>query len=136
MNAWNKFCEIPFVPGGRSNSGCDCWGLVRLVYRQDLGIELPSFEGQYSDTVSSQTFKLVSLGIESSDWHNTHIPRPYDVVLLEIMGRPLHVGIFTKPGHMLSTGRDMTASAVCKFRSLLWCGRVHGFYRHIASDVR
>lgn len=38
--------DIPYVYGGRLIDGCDCWGLVWLVY-QDIGIELPKFEEFY-----------------------------------------------------------------------------------------
>jgi cell wall-associated NlpC family hydrolase len=44
--------SIPYVDGGRTLAGCDCWGLVRLVLNTDFNVlYLPSFgrvsAGQY-----------------------------------------------------------------------------------------
>lgn len=35
-----KFIGIPFVSKGRSFRGCDCYGLVKLYYKEVLNIEL------------------------------------------------------------------------------------------------
>ncbi len=37
----NKFIGIPFVSKGRSFRGCDCYGLVKLYYKEILNIEIP-----------------------------------------------------------------------------------------------
>lgn len=37
----SNFIGIPFVSKGRSFKGCDCYGLVKLYYKEVLNIELP-----------------------------------------------------------------------------------------------
>ncbi|QKF72792.1 hypothetical protein AFAEC_0601 [Aliarcobacter faecis] len=37
----DKFIGIPFVSRGRSFKGCDCYGLVKLYYKEVLNIEIP-----------------------------------------------------------------------------------------------
>lgn len=39
-DAVSHLLAAPYVPGGRSWAGADCWGVVELWYRHVLGIEL------------------------------------------------------------------------------------------------
>ena len=37
----SRFIGIPFVSKGRSFNGCDCYGLVKLYYKEILNIDIP-----------------------------------------------------------------------------------------------
>lgn len=39
------YVGIHWQPLGRTRAGCDCWGLVRLVLAEQLGVALPSCDG-------------------------------------------------------------------------------------------
>lgn len=34
----DRFIGIPFEDHGRARAGCDCWGLVCLIYQEELAI--------------------------------------------------------------------------------------------------
>ena len=40
MTDYSRYIGIPYMPGGESFAGCDCWGIVQLWYRNEMGITL------------------------------------------------------------------------------------------------
>ncbi len=40
---FGKYIDIPFKHRGRDFDGCDCFGLVRLIYAQERNIILPDY---------------------------------------------------------------------------------------------
>lgn len=123
------FIGIPFIDHGSDFAGCDCWGLVCLVYRERFGIRLPAYGGGYRDSRDGEQIETLC-GIEAARaWQPTAWPAEGDVVLLRIEGRPWHVGVAVAPGLMLHTLRG--AEAVLEYyEGKTWKNRIEGFYRH------
>lgn len=40
---FEKYINIKYKQGGRDKEGCDCYGLVKLIYEKERGIILPDF---------------------------------------------------------------------------------------------
>lgn len=40
---FSKYINIPFKHKGRDFNGCDCLGIVILIYQEELGITLPDY---------------------------------------------------------------------------------------------
>lgn len=121
----SDYVGIPYRPEGRGRDGCDCWGLVVLVYRERLGIELPSYTG-YGDPLGGHAASLIEQGRQQ--WRPVSTPEPYDAVLIRVHGRPHHIGLVVRSGWMLhaAPGRD---SCMENYLRPYWRARIEGFYR-------
>ena len=128
--AWvAQYVDIPFKEKGRNRSGCDCWGLVRLIWGDQFGIQVPSFVNQYISTKDNGIGSLVEENMDP--W--TPVPAGMetlgDGVLLRIEGRPKHVGIVLEPGRMIHCAQDV-GTVIEKYRTKKWERRIIGFYRY------
>jgi cell wall-associated NlpC family hydrolase len=84
-----KYLKIPYVFGGYDWSGADCYGLVYLYCKHELGIEIPKITGLMRD--GNYSPKLEDF---CNDWFEVklHEARKDDVVLFR-GSCMLHVGI-------------------------------------------
>jgi hypothetical protein len=123
----NKYVNIPFADGGRDISGCDCWGLVRLVYQQEFGIDLPSFSGEYDVNDPQLLHDLIAQYKES--WETLAEPEPGCVVLFRMFGSESHIGVAVSATQFLHA-REKYASAVENFSSTEWNHRIVGYYKY------
>lgn len=128
MSWYKKYIGIPFVDKGRDESGLDCWGLVRLVYKNELGIDLPSYCEDYESTNDYEILRDIVTLEKGQRWKAVKEPKEFDVIILNMRGMPIHVGIVTKKDHMihcaLGIGTVHEHSGVAK-----WKHRVAGYAR-------
>ncbi len=126
---WNQYIGKPFAEKGRGPHEFDCWGLVRQVYLDHLGIELPSYTEKYETTDDRDLLGEV-IGRESKEkWDDVTQPKPFDVIILRLRGVPMHVGLVTKPGFMIHCARGIGVVNE-KYDSARWRCNVLGFVRH------
>lgn len=130
MNWWNKYIGIPFEEKGRTALACDCWGLVRLVYKIEKEIDLPSFDECYEHTNDVKKIDAHITNTWSSQWSHPENPEPFDLIILKRRGVPMHVGIVTKPGFMLHCERG-TGTVHEKYTGMRWQNNVTGFARYV-----
>lgn len=139
--AWEQYLGLHYKFGGRTRAGVDCWGLVRLIYEERLGIVLPKFGEFYSRDLARTSEQLIGAAamppwgpIALGDEH------AFDVVLMLSLFRgaahPLHVGVVTKPAHCIHVDENIESVHV-PFRDARgvrthWSlhRRVVGIYRH------
>lgn len=132
--AQRKYLRIPFKEYGRDFKGCDCGGLVWLVYKTELGIELPDWRAFYSGTQISHKHELMStvgtmLGENGVDVTGLPI-QPFDVVAFLICGSPIHVGVAVNENYFLHIMEGKTNVALERFQSPQWNKRISGYFRH------
>jgi len=127
----SAYVGIPYLFAGRDRSGCDCWGLVRLVLSERFGIILPSFGEDYDSGDPQALAELVSDALPLVGVDRVNPPREGDIVLLKLFGKTCHVGLVVGgPGerNLLHTlnGHD---SAIDYYDGSRWVKRTEGFYR-------
>jgi cell wall-associated NlpC family hydrolase len=128
----NKYIGIPFVEHGRTADGLDCWGLVRLVYAEQLAIDLPSYDfyentldkSYISGTLKDADNKPFCVSVENGQ------EVAFDVIVFRLMGVPMHVAIVIGDGLMLHSQMGL-GTHVSNYRTDKdWNRRLVGIYRH------
>jgi len=130
MYEWvKKYIGIPFVSNGRTLAGCDCYGLVRLVLRDEYGIELPELSDNYSDALNiKETARLFAEKRPILAGEKIAAPQEKAVVVITEHGVPAHIGIAAGGGYILHTGAK--TGSVCQRETHPGLrGRIEGYYR-------
>jgi len=120
----NKYIGIPYKDGGRDIDGLDCWGLVRLVYKNEYNIDLPSFNNEYIITDRERVNELFSQYREG--WAIEDSPKEGNVVLLRLFGEESHVGVLINSKQFLHVNHK-TPAAIDSLDSIRWRNRIVAF---------
>lgn len=124
---FEKYIGIPYAEKGRDENGTDCWGLVRLVYKNELNIDLPSFTADYDTTDGERLEELFAQYKEG--WESTDNPEVGDAVIFRIFGYESHIGICIGDNKFLHVreGRDAVIESLDNAK---WSKRITGFFRY------
>lgn len=99
-----RFIGIPFSDEVQTFDGCNCYGLVRLFYKDKLGIDIPALQvhSDHSNRVWATYLKEIG-----ENWDSVDEPQLYDVVAMaQDVSHPRivqHVGIYIGDGKVLHT---------------------------------
>jgi len=122
----NDYIGIPFVDGGRSMDGCDCYGLIRLVLRDKFQKHLPDFQSvsasdkpYISDTIDQYKPLLTAKQKDSPDVG--------DLCIFNVQGYPCHLGLYIG-GNMVLHILSGCGSICDRLDSHKLKGRLEGFY--------
>lgn len=124
---FEKYIGIPFAEKGRDESGVDCWGLVRLIYKQEYSVNLPSFTEDYTLSDDARIGELFAQYKEG--WAILTQPEPGCAVIFRMFGTESHIGVVVDNSHFIHVreGRD---SVIESLESAKWSKRVVGFYKY------
>ena len=126
----NEYINIPFVEHGRERKGCDCWGLARIIYKEQLNVDLPALL-EYKNTHDSQAIADLYEN-EHIGWQEIPLgqEKEFDILVFKILGLPTHIGIVINKGVMIhceyGTGTHITEYN----RDFQWKKRLAGVYRY------
>lgn len=124
--------DIEYVSGGRSEDGADCWGLIVLFYRKELGIELPLYEWVAPDKSTRHKTtceQAKQMAIDIGLFEEVDSPEYGDIVLLNMLGMPIHVGVVIDKNLMMHTG-STHGVVIEDFTETKWNRRVKSFHRY------
>jgi len=124
----NAYVGAPFKANGRGPA-YDCWGLVHVVYRDLLNINVPSYDDQYFGVKDKNLPSLIEF--EARKWRWVETEQDGDVVLIKIAGRLFHIGVVvdTVKKEMLHALSGCDA-CIEPYTNMRWRNRIAGFLRH------
>jgi cell wall-associated NlpC family hydrolase len=133
QNIWSKYLSIPFVDSSSTFDGCSCWGLIRLAYKTELGIELP----EYAEIKSTDLIRIIKELTTEAEKIDPWLPvaqdriLPFDVCLMYIQHKRTigHVGIVTHNKKVLHTEKGVGVALV-PLNHYTIRERIAGFRRH------
>ena len=127
----NRFIGLPWADFGRTREGCDCYGLVHVVYREELGITLPDYLGYGSPDEVGEIAALIEGAQASPLWLPREGPAlAFDVAVFRQGRLATHVGIVVRHGLMLHMV-DGDAAKLEDYRAGRWASRLTGHWRHV-----
>lgn len=130
-----KYIGIPFKDCGRDFDGADCWGLVRLVWKEERGIVMPDMGDAYSSAFARGEVGKTAALLEAGEWNIDVTDRPrreLDVLVFSFQTVDLHVGLWVAPGEMLHVMRGMNA-AVERYTGCKWGKRFSRALRPVGA---
>lgn len=116
----------------------DCWGLRRLIFLHELGIELPSYSDSYATVADVAAIRrLVEEGAERD---HVEVPegeeKTFDAVLLRVGRDECHVATVVGRGTLLHIERGKTSCPASYRSGSVLSFRKVGFYRYRGMGLR
>jgi cell wall-associated NlpC family hydrolase len=128
----SKYIGIPYGDHGRSHEALDCWGLLWLIYKEQLDIGLPSYADRYASAEDQEDITCL-IHKEKGPWSQVNVDQVDfgDAALFRIKGEPWHIGVVISRGLMIHVMKDVN---VCleRYDRSMWRHRLIGIYRHKA----
>lgn len=126
---FERYIGVYWVDHGRTFSGFDCWGLVRLFYQHELGVELDSYLDAYAFGCGAREAGG-AIAARIHNWTEVTQNRPGDVAVLNRGGVPCHVGIIAPRRHLLHV-ESAAAPSILQRIDQAMSNRIVGTYRLI-----
>ena len=126
----NDYINIPFKSNGRFRDGCDCWGLARIIYKEQLNIDLPELLGYKNTKDSKKISELYE--VEHTRWSEISLgdEKPFDVLVFKILGMPTHIGVVVDKGFMIHCEYGIGTHITDYKKDFQWKKRLAGIYRY------
>lgn len=138
---FSKYINIPFKHRGRDFNGCDCFGLVRLIYEQERGILLPDYlEIDYNcdlnDKNETHIQDIYKYHLKSGWVLATPPYKRWDTLIFYASPRKIiadHMGLFMGDGKFIHTSSYYKTSMVANLEGI-WELKLYGGAKYIGKS--
>lgn len=136
MKSWvRQYIGIPFITGGRTHQGCDCYGLFRLIYAEQNNMLLPDLHDLYQNALDTDvTSPIIRRYLPLLTGHRKENPQEKDAVLMLVKGHPTHIAMFVGDNYILHT-TEKTGSVLQRLSDPEIQGRIEGYYAIKTADT-
>lgn len=133
MSVTDQYVGIPFVDGGRTMSGTDCWGLIKILYKDLFDVELPEYYISALDT--ENVVEAMESEAKGGDWVKVEKAEFGDIIAMSLHPRfrnhVSHVGFYIGRGRFLHT-MSKTGSIIQR-NNEIGSPEMLGIYRWVAN---
>lgn len=115
-------------PFGEGAGEVTCWALLRAVYAEQLGVDLPAY-GEIGAADLLRVARAMERDKDSDPWREVVEPRAFDVAVMRRRKVAGHVGVMVDPNRVLHVERA-TSACIEDVRDWSIRHRLIGFRRH------
>lgn len=124
-----KYIGIPYLDKGRDFTGCDCYGLLMLYYKNELGIDIPDV-----NISAKEPRRSLAKYLEEIQKHWRELPYPEPNAGVAMCLNPEHPMMVTHFGVMIDEKRmlhtyENTNSHIVEINHPTVRNQIKGFYR-------
>ena len=126
----SQYVGIPYVIGGESFEGADCYGIAKLYSKNELGKELPvyMYSNLDNESVAEMAIKCAQHGL-GEKWRKVGTLQRGDIVTFRIMGYEIHCGIMINDTEFLHSLKGRM-SCIEDLTHVNWKHRLTGVFRY------
>ena len=128
MKNFNQYVGIPFTNLGRIKTGADCWGLARIVLKEQYGIILPELLSYLDALNPQQVAEVINFNTPLISGEELLTPEAGCIVVMSKAGLGSHVGVYIGNNKIIHTTRQ-TGAIIEKLNSNRLKTKIEGFYR-------
>jgi cell wall-associated NlpC family hydrolase len=123
--AWvNAYIGLPFIE-------YNCYNLTRMVYADQLNIDLPDLDEEYSNSFDVKSIARLYMREMEANWEKIEVPVFGCMAVFRVRGVLWHCGIIVNNRFMLHTQNKNINSCLELFDNINWKVKTVGFYSYV-----
>jgi len=129
LQLFYKYLDIPFKDGGRDYSGIDCFGLIKLIYKEKLNKEIKDTEILPGDLDGFEN----ELKTFSNSFQRVFDPKIYDIILCYKSPSEKninHIALYIGKGRAIHAVNGQGVIIEKFIRNQVYSNMIEGFYRY------